>query len=92
MTRAAVARAAGVAATYAAARYLAARLGLLLWALGGLVPLLQERRLPDVVRIASTIEILFQKVSLGLAEVWLLRRSRRRAGERPAGLLEGVAR
>lgn len=42
-----------------------------LWVLGGLVPLLQETSLPDVLRVASAVEILFQKVPLGIAVAWL---------------------
>lgn len=45
--------------------------GLTLWVLGGLVPLLQAASLPDVLRVASAIEILFQKWPLGIAVVWL---------------------
>lgn len=44
--------------------------GIALWLLGGLVPLLQAATLPDVLRVASAVEILFQKVPLGVAVVW----------------------
>ena len=46
--------------------------GLALWLLGGVIPLLQQSTLPDVVRLASAVEILFQKVPLGIALVWFL--------------------
>ncbi len=45
--------------------------GAALWILGGLVPLLQEASLSDVIRVASAAEILFQKVPLGIAVAWL---------------------
>jgi len=48
--------------------------GLALWALGGLVPLLQVARLPDVIRAASAVEILFQKVPVGIVIARRLRR------------------
>jgi len=48
--------------------------GLTLWALGGLVPLLQVARLPDVIRAASALEILFQKVPVGIVVARGLRR------------------
>lgn len=46
--------------------------GLVLWVLGGLVPLLQASALADVLRAASAVEILLQKLPLGMAVVWLL--------------------
>jgi hypothetical protein len=48
--------------------------GLALWALGGLVPLLQVSALPDVIRVASAVEILLQKVPVGIV---IARRFRR---------------
>lgn len=48
--------------------------GIALWALGGLAPLLQVSRLPDVIRVASAVEILFQKVPVGIV---IARRFRR---------------
>jgi hypothetical protein len=46
--------------------------GLVLWALGGIVPLLQQASLPDVIRVASAAEIFVQKVPLGITVVALL--------------------
>lgn len=56
--------------------------GLVLWLLGGLVPLLQAAALPDVLRVASAVEILFQKVPLGMAVVWFCSAA---AATRPKG-------
>jgi Na+/melibiose symporter-like transporter len=55
--------------------------GLVLWVLGGVVPLLQASGVPDVVRVASAVEILFQKVPLGIAAVRLFGPSQARPTE-----------
>lgn len=62
-----------------------------LWVFGGLVPLLQETSLPDVIRVASAIEILFQKIPLGVAAVWLLAGSGLQPEPSLAGPFEGEA-
>ncbi len=49
--------------------------GLVLWLLGGVGPLLQAATLPDVLRIASAVEILFQKVPLGMGVAWFCTQS-----------------
>jgi hypothetical protein len=57
--------------------------GLALWILGAVVPLLQAASLPDVLRLASAVEIFFQKVPLGMAVVWLLAPGGQPNGRRP---------
>jgi hypothetical protein len=64
--------------------------GLVLWSLGGLVPLLLQPGLPEAVRVASLVEILVQKVPLGLAVVGVLaaRRAANIEPSRRAGVME----
>lgn len=54
--------------------------GLVLSLLGGLVPLVQATTLPDIIRVASTIEILFQKLPLGVAVALFLGPERDQVG------------
>lgn len=60
--------------------------GLVLSILGGVVPLVQATNLPDVIRVASAIEILFQKLPLGVAIAAFLGPERDQVGRvRPGG-------